>query len=487
MIMGKDNTGKYHPPKGKPSGAGKEEGLGIHPTDPEKLEQYMDITDKYTLDADELAPNVHLRHPNRNTEKGQNRFKNQQDRQPRITHEEQTFTEERTTVVAEELPGTLTKESFTELANFQSDHCISLFISTHSSGVEVNEHFDPVVFKNHLQAVAAKLGSKGLDQGKIERILKPGYDLLRNDAFWLKLSPGLAVFIAEGFFKYIRLPSVPKEDALIESSFSVTPLVSMLVSREYFYTLVISKKQVKLFRADGYGMEYIPVQGLPQGMEDAQADDKDDETTFRIGGLGGGGAASYHGHGGGNNVDDKAKLATYLETADDVIWKEVLHNETVPLLLAGVEYLIPIYKSVTDYKYVWDEALTGSHEHEDTITLYQQAKQKMEPYFAQRLNKALEVYGNKSATTLTTSSVEEIVPAAYYSRVSHLFVQKGAHRWGNFDEAANELKLHDDQQAESEDLIDNAVIKTILTGGEVYLLEKEQMPADTPVAAILRY
>jgi hypothetical protein len=70
-CMSKDQNGTFHPGKGKPSGANKEEGLGFTSTPPEKLEEYLDITDKYTIDADELAPGVPLRHPNRNTSKGE--------------------------------------------------------------------------------------------------------------------------------------------------------------------------------------------------------------------------------------------------------------------------------------------------------------------------------------------------------------------------------------------------------------------------------
>lgn len=61
--MGKDH-------KGKPSGAGKEEGSGLRPDMPqEKLEKNEEMTNKYTRDEDELQENIRMRHPNRNTDK----------------------------------------------------------------------------------------------------------------------------------------------------------------------------------------------------------------------------------------------------------------------------------------------------------------------------------------------------------------------------------------------------------------------------------
>jgi hypothetical protein len=191
--MGKDRSGKYHPPKGKPSGAAKEEGLGLHPTDPDKLDQYMDISDKYTTGEDEIAGHVPIRHPNRNTEKGHDRFKNQQDAQDSRKSDDQTLSESRSQVAPEELPRILNKEQFAELANYKADTCISLYIPTHSSGVEVNEHFDPTTIKQALQEIAGLLKNKGHDQASIEKLLEPGYALLRDEAVWRRMTHGLAL------------------------------------------------------------------------------------------------------------------------------------------------------------------------------------------------------------------------------------------------------------------------------------------------------
>jgi hypothetical protein len=62
--MGRDH-------RGKPSGINK----GIDPTGipnkitPETLPENLEISEKYTEDENDIAENVHLRHPNRNTDK----------------------------------------------------------------------------------------------------------------------------------------------------------------------------------------------------------------------------------------------------------------------------------------------------------------------------------------------------------------------------------------------------------------------------------
>ena len=165
----------------------------------------------------------------------------------------------------------------------------------------------------------------------------------------------------------------------------------------------------------------------------------------------------------------------------------MLNKENAPLVLSAVEYELPIYRSACDYHNVWPEALTGNRQQQGTDTLYKDAKELMKPYFEQGLNKALELYMNNTATNKTSSIAADVIPATYYSQVSHLFVCKGEHIWGTFDEMTNELKFHDTPDEEGHDLINKAVVKTLSNGGEVFILEKERMPADTQVAAVLRF
>lgn len=491
QTMGKDEHGEFHPGKGKPSGINKEEGLGIQDTPREKMNEYIEISEKYTIGEDTLDPSVHVRHPNRNTTKGEGTYKAKENKPESDKSNNETSVEEHTQVVAEQLPGVLTKELFTEVANYKSECCISLFLGTHSSGIEVNKHYDPVNFKNQLQEITRRLKGKGYDQLYADKLLQPGYELIKDDNFWTEQSPGIAVFIADGFFKYIKMPVVPVEEIIvIEPTFYVTPLIPLMTNKEYFYLLIISKHCAKLFHADSYSMRIVPLE-LPQSIDEVKRLSEPDARTFRSGDSGKRASSasqpgSVHGAGGGN-PGDKDNILTYFEAVDDILWEKVFNKENAPLLLAGVEYEIPIYRNAADYHNVWPQALTGNRERQETTSLYNEAMELMKPYFEQRVNKALETYMNNSAKGITSSIAADVIPATYYSQVSHLFVTKGEHIWGTFDEMANELVFHDTPDEDGEDLIDNAVVKTLANGGEVFLLEKEKMPADCQVAAIMRF
>lgn len=83
---------------------------------------------------------------------------------------------------------------------------------------------------------------------------------------------------------------------------------------------------------------------------------------FRQGGKGGTGSANFHGHAPGQ-LDEKQNLSIYFQEVDRTLFSEVLHDKNVPLVLAGVEYLIPIYKDVSKYNFIADGAITGNQDH----------------------------------------------------------------------------------------------------------------------------
>lgn len=385
----------------------------------------------------------------------------------------------------------LSKEEFKELANHQADGCVSIYIPTHSSGMEVNEKYDTIVFKNNLQKAKILLTEKGLDIKKVDAILAPAVEYLKDERFWNSQLQGLAVFLSDGFFKIYQLPHTVKEELLVNNSFLLTPILPVMEKRHRFYLLVISKHDCKFYEGDQFEMKKLEIEGLPTGMDDVvHFELKEARPTHRRAGAAAGAAASvganFHGHGTGLSDEDEY-LLQYLKEVDQTLWTEVLHNQSVPLVLASVDYEIAYYKQISNYKHISDVSLTGNFEHEDRQSMYIKVKEKLSHYFREYSKEALKNYYNNSAKELTSSIVEEVVPAAYFAGVSDLFVQKNARIWGSFDEKNNVTTIHDEKQADDECLINNSIIKTIMNGGEVHILEKEKMPADSPIAAFLRF
>jgi hypothetical protein len=332
---------------------------------------------------------------------------------------------------------------------------------------------------------------RGLDPREIDSILTPAFELIKNEEFWNNQLEGLAAFIAKDYFKLIKLPVKVKEKFHMNSSFMVTPLLPVMERRHRFYLLVVSKHDCKFYEGDQFEMKKLEIEELPIGMADiVPFEQKERKQTHRRAEAAAGRAAivgaGFHGHGTGLSDEDEY-LLQYLKEVDQTLWTEVLHNQHVPLVIAAVDYEIAYYKQISNYKHISDFCLTGNYEHEERNSLYLKVKEKLIPYFKEYCNDALKNYYNSSATELTTSIPGEVIPAAHYAQISDLFVEKDQHIWGTFNETDNKLVINEKQQVGDECLINKAIIKTIMNGGEVHMLEKEKMPADSPIAAFLRF
>jgi len=111
----------------------------------------------------------------------------------------------------------------------------------------------------------------------------------------------------------------------------------------------------------------------------------------------------------------------------------------------------------------------------------------VQPYFEQAKESTIARYQELQATEKTASTIEQVVPAAYFQRVESLFVPVGKQVWGVFDPEANSVEIHAQHQAGDEDLRDLAALHTLTTGGNVYAVEPGDVPQDKAIAAVFRY
>jgi hypothetical protein len=461
--MAKDREGKFHPKKGSPSDDSKE-----------------------TMDP--LPESAHVLHPNRNTQKKrEQRVPKLEDKQTTAAAGDETpLTSPQ--ISAQELPYRIDRTGLLSLEKQAAGVCVSIYMPVHKEGQEVNNLDDPIAFKDCLREAEQRLQQENYGVKNIQRMLQPAYDLISDDSFWRDQLQGLAFFAAEGFCRYIRLPEVPEKEILVNDHFLLTPLIPFLTNNEHFFVLTISKHQAKLFRGDRFGMAPVPVPGMPRGITDVvHFEEKDEAGVFRAGGGGAGtGNVNFHGIGGGK-PDEKESIALYFAEVARTIGKEVLAEEHAPLMLAGVEYLHPIYSSVSHYKPLIEDGLKGNYEQVTLPELHRQSREKLQPILDAETQRWIDEYNNKSGGPLTSPIPAVIIPAAYFAQAGRLFIQKDAHIWGHFDPQSQQLDIHDEKQPGDDCLVNEAAMQVLLHGGYVHILPKDRMPGGTVMAALFRY
>lgn len=387
----------------------------------------------------------------------------------------------------------LSREELKTLVKQPEGLCVSIFMPTHTAGPEIQQ--DPIRFKNLRGKAEAELIEKGMRPADAQEMLNSAKELDQAE-FWRHQNHGLALFIAPNFFHYYRLPLDFEELVVVSDQFHLKPLMPLLTGDGRFYLLALSQNQVRLLEGTRDRIREIQpeeVDNLPESLISVlQYEDTENQTqfmsseTYSPAGLPGSDPGTMHGR--GVDEDQENQILRFFSQVNQGI-QEFLQDETVPLVLAGVEYLLPIYKRVNSYPHLLDEGITGNPELSKPDDLHTQAWAIVQPKFQQAEKDAIDRFREFSGNNQEQASdaLKEVVQAAYNQRIDSLFVAVDHQQWGSFDPQSNKVQLHEQHQAGDQDLLDLAAVYTVLNGGTVFAVESERVPAQSPIAAVFRY
>jgi hypothetical protein len=376
-----------------------------------------------------------------------------------------------------------------DLMNFLHKHSgwhISLFMPTHQAGREVEQNI--IRFKNLLQESESRLLAKGLRKPDVRELLQPAQSLLDKPGFWQHQSHGLAVFLTLDTFDYFRLPISFEQMVIISDSFHLKPLLPFFNSDGHFYILALSQNQIRLMEGTRHSVDEINLDDLPESMAEAlQNEHFFKDTQFHTGTSttrGGDRAGMYHGH--DPSDESKSRILRWFHQINDAI-PGLLLGEKSPMVLAGVEFLFPLYKQANTYPHLVEEGIPGNPEELSSEELHAQAWPLVQPRFLEAQENAVARFYQMSGTDQATTDIAQAVLTAHHGRIADLIVAINQHIWGVYDPEQGEVHIHQEKQPGDRDLLDLAAMQTILTGGAVYALEPEQIPNKAPLAAVFRY
>ena len=382
----------------------------------------------------------------------------------------------------------LSLEELKELVEQPQGLCVSIYMPTAQLGSETQQN--SVRFKNLIRQAEADLEKYELrPTDEPGQFLQPALDL-DEDEFWQHQNAGLALFISEGFFRFYRVPIEMIELVVVSDRFHLKPLIPLLSGDDRFYILTLGQRDVRLLEGNRYGItREVEIEGLPKSMDEAlQYDETAKDEQRRMGGGAGRAAlqaGSYHGQG-ADRENVKEDLLQYFQLVDKAL-HDFFRKRRAPLVLAGVNYLLPIYHEANTYNFIVEEGIQHNTKQQTAQELHAEAWAIVEPQFKADQQKAIDYYHESIAAGKGSNDLEEVIQGAFYGRVEQLFVPVGVQKWGHFDPDSMELKMHNDAQPGDEDLLNAAAIQTIFHGGTVYAVEPGEVPDDTPVAAVFRY
>jgi hypothetical protein len=285
------------------------------------------------------------------------------------------------------------------------------------------------------------------------------------------------------------LPVPVNEQVVAAPHFFITPLLPLLERAEFFFVLALSRKQVRLFQANGDDIHLVQVEGLPRNLEEAlQGEVSEKQSGFRslpmsVGG--GGRQAIFYGQGAGPD-ERKDELLRYSRVIATALHTR-LKDESAPLIIAGTRSLARMYREANTFPFLVDEIVEGNPDKLRPAALRERAARLLEPHLHRARREALAQYEQLMGTGRSSSDVKVIVPAAFEGRIHALFVNSATEKWGSYDPTTKLVTLGEGHERRGDELSNLAALETLRHHGQVFALTPEEMPKHAACAALFRY
>lgn len=308
-----------------------------------------------------------------------------------------------------------------------------------------------------------------------------------NGELRLHQGKSVALFRSADISQIIELDNGVTERAVIGRSFYVRPLVGELVHARNFYLLAFSQKNTRLLHCTMHSSEEL---AFPEGfktdfeawMNQAKPDHTAVNNAMAVGGAGSVRPDALAPK--GSDAEDRDEYLSHFakHIANGV--GQVLKGRTEPLVLCAVEYEVPIYREVNSYPHLAPEAVHGAPNGLKSGEMHARAIEALNRCYDLKVDEALADWNHRVGGG-ASSHLEEVVTAAHDGRVLTLLASDTQDATGFFDESTNTVRTKG--QGRKEDLVNEAIVQTILHAGKVLIVNQAKMPENAALAATYRF
>ena len=298
----------------------------------------------------------------------------------------------------------------------------------------------------------------------------------------------IAVLRSPDVFRVTWIEEPVKSRAELGPRFYIRPLLPELTRDRVFYILALSQKNVRLLRCTTRASEEVPfpqhvVTSYDAYMNSAKPDHLTDNRATPGPSVGSSKGVMFTTS---SEREDKDEYLAHFYRQVDRGVEEILRGKTEPVVLAGVEYEIALYRSLNSNLRLAHEAVQGAPNSLKSGEMHARALDALLRCHEKKIDEALAQYNHKVGAG-ASNRLKDVVTAAHDGRVLTLLVSDSLETTGVFDESTHTVKGRQTGTSEDEDLINDAAVQTILHAGQVFVVSNGKMPNGAPLAAIFRF
>src|ERR1700722_1580020 len=323
--------------------------------------------------------------------------------------------------------------------------------------------------QNLLRGIERHLKDAGVNSEEEFTLVQPIRTLanaIEEEHDW---SIGLVLYRSPDLFRHFWLRDTIEPFVAVSQTFQIRPLLSVASREQRFYVLALSQKHTRLLMYPYPSQQELELRRLaPQSLQ-AWMNSRIPDHVLDNRSAGGPSVGNMKGVVFGTN-SDRERHEEYLKHFFKEIDKGVHHillGHTAPLILAGVEEELAVYRQVNSYPRLIEQAVLGSPDAFEPNELHDRAMEIAREIAPPPLQKALDQLKDIFGTKLALSNIDEIVQRADEGRVADF--------------------LLGEESGPRADLLNLAALKTLQHRGQAFTVKKSALPPQTDALAILRY
>jgi hypothetical protein len=372
----------------------------------------------------------------------------------------------------------LTPELLGDLACWSESPCVSLYLPLDPKHPQIAAN--RVMLKDLVADARRQLETSTIRRPAIDALLAPIESLLVAERWPLGFR-GYGFFYAPARSLELSLDVDVPAMAVVAGRFVVTPLVGALADPGSYYLLAITQRRVRLFRGRHDGLTEVEVPDLPASSADALwYEHHERELSVQGGSHKGVDRITGIQHGSPSDRDlRKQQLVRFFRIVDEALWG-VLHDETAPLIVAGVAFELAVYREANRYPHLVATVDTGNPDQLGLDELHA----KVWPTAATALDASRRQLLKRVASSRERlTSARAISAACQQGRVGALLVRPDHLSWGPAD-AAEE---HPQRLPGDIDLVSAAIGDALAQGATIHPAWPGELPPGVTIAAVQRY
>ena len=365
-----------------------------------------------------------------------------------------------------------TANDYADLAAWRGDIGVSLFLPT--TPVTLDTDADRIQLKNLAKEAISQLEAAGADKRRVGPLAEELDDLVDDGDFWRYQAKGLVIYATPDNLRTCRVPNTLEPMVKVSDRFHLNPLLRSTSFCNAGYVLALADGSVRLVEVSGeLPAAAVPVSGMPT---DAASSVGEASIATR----------SYSGRIGGSE-GKKVRLRQYARQVDAAL-RGLLAGSSLPLVLAAVEGLGAIYRSVNTYPHLVAQGIEGNPERLSDAELATAARDVFDALHQAQIADWQDLYRARLNEDRATSDLVRAARAATYGAVGSLLVDMDQAVHGTIDETDGRVVFAESAGADSYGVADEVARRVLGSGGQVLAVRAADMPEPgQPVAAILRW